>query len=249
MNGHWKTALIVGASSGIGESLAQQLAKKGCKVALVARREPELHRLADILNTNSTSNALIYVHDVRNQEIVPALFNQITHELGGMDLLIYAAGVMPAVSEVEFSTEKDSAIIETNLIGAMAWLNEAARRCQNFKGGTIVGISSVAGDRGRRGSPAYGASKAGLNVYLESLYNRLSRYGVKVVNIKPGPVSTPMTAGMAKLPMVITADEAATSILAAAARGAKVAYVPGKWRLIMWIIRCVPSFLFKRLGI
>lgn len=238
----WKRAIIVGASSGIGEALARALAADGSEVALVARREDKLRVLAGELN------ARFYVHDVTDTGSVPALFSRITHEIGGLDLIIYAAGVMPSVGPEEYSTEKDAGTIAANFTGAVAWLNEAAPRFETAKHGTIVGISSVAGDRGRRGNPVYGATKAAFNAYLESLRNRTERKGVSVVTIKPGPVKTPMTEGV-KMPGMIEAGQAAAEILAAAKDKARVAYVPAKWKPIMAVIRAIPAPIFKYLNI
>ncbi len=248
----WQRVLIVGASSGMGEAMARQLAAQGCKVALVARRETELARIANDINQSgsaSTPSAFMYAHDVREYECVPALFQQITRDLGGLDAIIYAAGVMPPVGEDEYAFDKDRLTFETNVLGAMAWLNEAAQRFERAQAGTIVGISSVAGDRGRRGSPAYCASKAALNTFLESLRNRVGRHGVHVVTVKPGPVDTPMTKDVQKKPLLISADEAARTILAGAQAGKRSVYVPGKWRPIMAVIRAVPSAVFQKLNI
>ena len=269
-NTAWRRAIIVGASSGIGEALARQVAREGCQVALVARREFELARIVDDINrakgsestpraqtTVPTPNtqhptpsllARAYVHDAREYACVPALFQQITHDLGGLDLIIYAAGVMPLIEENEYAFDKDLLTIEVNVLGAIAWLNEAAQRFERAQAGTIVGISSVAGDRGRKGYPAYGASKTALNTYLEALRNRIGRYGVSVVTIKPGPVDTPMTKEVTKKPLLISADAAATAILAAARAGKHTAYVPWKWQPIMFIIRNIPSAIFKKLN-
>jgi NAD(P)-dependent dehydrogenase (short-subunit alcohol dehydrogenase family) len=248
--GGWQRALIVGASSGIGEELARQLARSGCKVALVARRKEELTRIAsEIDGAGGEPRALIYAHDVREYECVPALFQQIAHDLGGLDLILYAAGVMPRLADEEYAFAQDRLTIEVNVLGAVAWLNEAAQRFTRAGAGTIVGLSSVAGDRGRRGMPVYCTSKAALNTYLEALRNRVARHGVAVVTVKLGPVATPMTEGLDKLPMVIPASQAAEQILAAAARRATVAYVPGKWRPIMFVLRSIPSAIFKKLNI
>ena len=243
---HWKRAIIVGASSGIGEALARALAADGCRVALVARREERLRALAQALGADA--GALVYAHDVTDTEAVPALFETITRDLGGLDLIIYAAGVMPAVGPEEYATGKDAQTIAANFTGAVAWLNEAARRFEKAKAGTIVGISSVAGDRGRRGNPVYGASKAALNAYLESLRNRIERRGAFVVTIKPGPVDTPMTEGL-KMPGMISAEQAAAEILLAAKDRVRVAYVPAKWKPIMAVIRAIPAPIFKHLNI
>ena len=244
----WKRALIVGASSGIGESLARALAEDGCRVALVARREDRLRALAAELGPQGGGPALVYAHDVTDSAAVPALFDTITRDLGGLDLIVYAAGVMPRVGPDEYDTAKDAGTVAANFTGAVAWLNEAARRFEKAKSGVIVGISSVAGDRGRRGNPVYGATKAALNAYLESLRNRLERKGVFVVTVKPGPVDTPMTQGL-KMPGMISPEQAAAEILKAAREKTRVAYVPAKWKPIMAVIRAIPAPIFKWLNI
>ncbi len=249
MQDTWKRALIVGASSGIGEAIARQLGAQGVAVALVARRETELARVAGAINASGTGQARIYPQDVTEYACVPALFQRIAHDLGGLDLVVYAAGVMPRLAEDEYAFDKDRLTLEVNVLGAMAWLNEAAPRFARAGQGTIVGISSVAGDRGRRGTPAYCASKAALDAYLESLRNRVGRLGVAVVTIKPGPVATPMTEGLDKLPLLIAADKAAAQILRAARDRRNVAYVPGLWRVIMFVIRQIPSFIFRKLNV
>ena len=248
MSWPWKTAIIVGASSGIGEEMARQLVRSGCRVALVARREAELQRIADTLNAETEPLASTYVHDVREYECVPALFQTIAHDLGGLDIIIYAAGVMPGVLEDEYSFAKDRQMIEINVLGAIAWLNEAAQRFQRAGTGTIVGISSVAGERGRRTMPVYCTSKAALTTYLEALRNRVGRYGVKVVTVKPGPVDTPMTRELTSKPLLITVEKAAQSILSAAERGAGNAYIPGIWQWIFLVLRNIPSPIFKKMN-
>ena len=245
----WKRAIIVGASSGIGEALARTLAADGSQVALVARRQDKLDSLAAEFNAKAeTLLARAYAHDVTQPETAALLFEAITHDLGGLDLVIYAAGIMPPIGPEEYSTAKDADIIAANFTGAVAWLNEAARRFEKAQTGTIVGISSVAGDRGRRGNPVYGATKAALNAYLESLRNRIEWRGAFVVTIKPGPVKTPMTEGL-KMPGMISAEQAAAEILRAAKDRQRVAYVPGKWKPIMAVIRAIPAPIFKYLNI
>jgi decaprenylphospho-beta-D-erythro-pentofuranosid-2-ulose 2-reductase len=241
----FERVLIIGASSGIGRSLAEQLLKEGSSVAMVARRESMTND--ELRMTNG--KALVYTHDVRNYAEVPALFQQITHDLGGLDLIIYSSGVMPAMDEHEYNFEKDREIIEVNVLGAFAWLDEAAKRFEQLKGGTIVGISSVAGERGRRGNPAYCTSKAALTTYLESLRNRLSRYGVKVVTIKPGFIDTEMTRGKPGMFWVVSAETAAKRMLGAAKRGEQTAYVPKRWRFVTFVLKCIPSFVFRRLPV
>jgi short-subunit dehydrogenase len=140
-------------------------------------------------------------------------------------------------------------MLDINLAGAVAWLNPAAERFARLGRGTIVGIGSVAGDRGRVANPVYNASKAGLETYLEALRNRIHRSGARVVTIKPGFVDTDMTRGVKGLFWLISSDRAAEIILRKARRGSVSAYVPARWRLVMWVIRSIPSFVFRRLSL
>jgi len=240
-------AVVIGASSGIGESIAKRLSSEGVAVALVARRKDELERIYSGLVHRETAH--VYVHDVTKFDEVPALFDQIVKDLGGLDLLVYAAGVMPKIDEGEYSFDKDRQMVEVNLLGAMAWMNPSAAHFEAQRKGTIVGISSIAGERGRRGSPAYCTSKAALTTYLESLRNRTSRYGVNVVTIKPGFVDTQMTRGKPGLFWLISSDQAAeTSLAIASDTTSPEAFVPARWWLVAFIVRWIPSFIFRRLS-
>ncbi|MEP7234197.1 MAG: SDR family NAD(P)-dependent oxidoreductase [Ignavibacteriota bacterium] len=255
MSKKWKHAIVIGASGGIGEALVYELARQGVSVALVARRTEELERVAAeasrlaALTDGSRKAAFFqFVHDVTHFSEVPSLFQEITRQLGGLDLIIYNSGIMPAIARDEYNFEKDKTILETNLLGAFAWLNEAAMRFQNAGEGTIVGISSIAGERGRRGMPAYMTSKAAISTYLESLRNRLSQYGVKVVTIKPGVIDTPMSKNAPNKLWLYSPEDAAKEIISAARRGVTVKYVPWKWRIVSFVLHSLPSFIFRRLN-
>ena len=251
-------ALVIGASSGIGAALARELARRGYTVALVARREALLTALRDEINTaTGRESAHIYVHDVRDYEAAPELLQRIVTDLGArrLQMVVYTAGIMPDAERPEseagawpFADER--AMLETNTLGAMRWLGLAAETLRAQGGGALVGVSSVAGERGRRGNSAYQASKAALTTWLESLRYRLKGSGVRVTTIKPGYVDTPLIAEK-KLPQraVISAEDAARRIVTAAEHGRAVVYVPGYWRPIMWTVRHLPAFLMTRLPV
>lgn len=246
----FQNALVIGASSGIGEAIARRLAAGGARVALVARRREELERVTSAINAETGEDrAFFRAHDVRETGGVPELFQGIARDLGGLDLVVYAAGVMYPVAFDEFSPDKDMDMLDVNLRGAVAWLDPAAERFSRLGRGTIVGVGSVAGDRGRSGNPAYCTSKAGLHAYLEAIRNRVARDGVRVVTVKPGFVDTPMTRGLDGLFWLISADRAAEIILRKAERGVRCAYVPARWRWVMLVIRSIPSFMFRRLKV
>jgi NAD(P)-dependent dehydrogenase (short-subunit alcohol dehydrogenase family) len=240
-----RCALVIGASSGIGAALVRRLANEGWRVAAVARREAELAALAGEF---ADGRVRTYPHDVRRADEARPLFDRIVAELGALDAVHYAAGVMPNVREDEYELVKDKEILEVNCLGATAWLDCAAHHFERRRAGQIVGISSIAGDRGRRGNPAYHASKAWLDAFLESLRNRLARYGVSVVTIKPGYIDTAMTQGRPKLFWVLSADECARRILNACRQRATVRYVPMRWFWVAFVIKRVPSFLMTRFG-
>jgi len=241
-------AIVVGASSGLGAALAVELGKEGAAVALLARREGELAQIAEAVRA-AGGTAFPYPHDVTDYPSATGLFERIEGELGGVDLVVYAAGVMPEVVEGEYDFGKDRRMIEVNLLGAMAWFALAAARFEAKRAGTLVGISSVAGERGRRGAPGYGTSKAALTTYLEALRNRVSRYGVNVVTVKPGFVDTAMTRGKKGLFWVVTPQAVAARTLALARRGTGAsAFVPARWALVALVVRSIPSFLFRRLN-
>jgi short-subunit dehydrogenase len=239
-------AIVVGASSGIGEAVAKRLAKEGYAVALVARRAELLNKIAEAIKV-SGGQARTYPHDVQQYDEAPKLFQTILRDLGRVDVIVYATGVMPAVDLSEFSFEKDKAMIDVNVLGAMAWLDTAAMAFDRLGRGSIVGISSVAGDRGRVINPVYNASKAALSTYLEALRNRLTRKGVNVLTVKPGFVDTDMMKGVGKRPFVISPEQAAGDIWDAIKGRKQQIYTPAKWALIMLIIRNIPSFVFRRL--
>lgn len=249
-------AIVVGASSGIGAEVARELSRRGYYVALVARREAQLRALAQAITIHQDlDNIRVYPHDVRDYASAPALFARIADEFQSagapLNLLVYSAGVMPLPgSDGPWTFADERAMIEINLLAAIQWSDLAAAYFTQRKSGVIIGISSVAGDRGRKGNSVYMASKAGLSTYLESLRYRLANVGVRVVTIKPGIVATPMTAE-AGTPRFITAkpEAVARRIADAATGGGSVIYTPWFWRPIMGLIQSLPPFIMKRLSI
>ena len=243
------SCIVVGASSGIGLAVARRLALAGRKVAMLARREAELkHQAAAINESVGRELAFARVHDAADVDTVEALFADIEKELGPVDELHFTAGVMPAVGRDEFDLPKDRLQVEVNMLGCIAWGNAAARRFQQRRGGCIVGVTSVAQDRGRVGRPVYNASKAGMDTYLEALRNRLSGVGVHVCTIKPGYVDTAMTQGLEGLFWLISADEAARQILGAARNRVNVRYVPARWQAVGTTLKLIPSAVFRHLN-
>jgi short-subunit dehydrogenase len=246
-----RRGIIIGASDGLGAALAVRLTRERYSLALLARRKDKLETVCKEINQSAgKQSTFAYIHDVRDYEEVPDLLRRIVADLGGLDLAIFNAGInFPPGGMDKYNFENDRQMIETNLIGAMAWLSPVAEMFQSARAGQIVGISSVAGDRGRVGNPGYNTSKAGLATYLEALRNRLTRRGVNVLTVKPGFMKTEMLkAAQGATPFVIPPEKAAEDIWKAMQKRKQVIYTPSIWRWIMLAIQHTPSFIFRKLS-
>ncbi len=245
-----RRGIIVGASGGIGTALSRKLAREGFTLALVDRNINILQSLCDEINQIAgETRALACEYDITQYDSTPDTLRRIIADLGGLDTLVYIAGVIHFPALDEFNFVEDHKMIEVNLLGAMAWMSAAAPLFQGAKSGQIVGVSSVAGDRGRVGNPGYNASKAGLTNYLEALRNRLTRHGVNVLTVKPGFVKTTATLkNVKKLMFAVEPDQAADLIWDGMKKHRQTIYVAGIWKWIMLVIRHIPSVIFRRMS-
>ncbi len=244
-----KRAILVGASSGLGAALAKKLAREGWTLALLSRRSGLLADLCAEINADGATRALAYEHDVTHYAEAPSLLKRVIADLGGLDLFIFNAGINLPPGLEKMSAGNDIQMIATNLSGAIAWLAPVGDLFKEAKSGMIVGISSVAGDRGRIANPGYNTSKAGLTTYLEALRNRLTRHGVHVLTVKPGFMSTEMLrASAGPKPFTVSPERAADDIYKAIQKRKQVIYTHPIWGWIMLVIKHVPSVVFRRLS-
>jgi NAD(P)-dependent dehydrogenase (short-subunit alcohol dehydrogenase family) len=177
-----------------------------------------------------------------------ALLARADAALGGLDTVLVAQGVLADSDACEEDSGKAEALLVTNFVGPALLCDLAARHLAARGLGTVVAISSVAGDRGRQSNYAYGAAKGGLALFLQGLRNRMFRRGVHVVTVKPGFVDTPMTASYPKNRLFVPSTTVARAIVRAVERRKDVVYVPSFWRLIMLVVRSIPERIFKRLS-
>jgi short-subunit dehydrogenase len=240
---------LIGSAKGLGAALARRLAREGYSLALVDRDLEAVTRIcAEINATSGVVRARPYEHDVTVYAQVPDLLQKITLDLGGLDLFVYVAGVLLPTTPVTYEVDKDLKTMEVNALGAIAWFNAVAPMFQALGSGQIVGIASVAADRGRVGNPAYNASKAALTTYLEALRNRLTRFGVHVLTVKPGFMDTDMLKSSPRTFWVVSPETAADDIWKALRTRKQTIYTLGRWGLVMLIIRHIPSVIFRRLS-
>jgi short-subunit dehydrogenase len=245
-----KRTIIVGASRGIGSVLAKKLAEQGHKLILLARSEDDLKAVCSYINMKYGFGRAEYrVHDVLDTGSVRGLLDDLISKLGGLDNLIFVSGILNVVDWDEFELEKELQMLRVNLLGGVAWIGTAAEYFKKRGSGLIVGVSSVAGDRGRAENPAYYTSKAGLNTYLESLRNRLFKDGVRVLTVKPGRVNTDLISELTGMYGAVPPERIAKDIWRAMRKKKQVVYTPWWWRYVLLMIQHVPSFIFRRIKI
>ena len=239
-----RTVLVLGGSSDIGFAIARAYAGHGWSVILAGRSEKDLARNRDDLVTRFGTSARTVPFDVLAD---PLRLLEGVAEFP--DTVVCVVGLLGDQQSAQADPGHAASILRTNFEGPALVLGEIANRMMERGFGTIVGISSVAGDRGRASNYVYGSAKAGFSAFLSGLRARASHRGVHVLTVKPGFVRTAMTAGM-KLPPAVTAepDEVGRAVYRAAETTRRnVIYVRPVWRLIMLIIAHIPERIFKRL--
>ncbi len=240
-------ALIIGAKSDIGRALAARYARAGYNLYLAARKSEELTREADNLRIRYNVRVATLEFDLLDTGNHEEIYKQLSPRPAGT---ICVAGYLgdQKIAEIDFSEARK--IIDTNFTGWVSLLNIIAEDYESSGSGFIIGISSVAGDRGRRSNTIYGSSKAAFTTYLSGLRHRLHSSGVVVLTVKPGFVRTRMTEGM-DLPEKLTAkpEEVAEDVFRAHRKARAIVYTRWYWRWIMWVITRMPDRLFQRISI
>lgn len=244
-----KTILILGARSDMARAIALAFATRGYDVQLAARNAAALE--ADKADLEVRSRRKVTLHELDALDVAG-------HEafVAGLpvlpDVVVCAVGVMGEQADNEASVERTVTILRSNFEGPASLFTVLANRMAARGSGTLVGISSVAGERGRAANYVYGAAKAGFTAFLSGLRNRLAKgkTGVHVVTVLPGFVNTAMTAGL-DLPKKLTAEpaEVGKAVWKAVEKGRDVVYVRPIWRLVMLVIRHIPEGVFKKLSI
>ena len=238
------TALVVGATSDIGRAVARRLARDGCALQLAARDVEAL--AAEVRDLRPAAGGGVTAHrcDVLDADGGVSL-------LDALDALPDVAVCVVGMLGDQRAARRDGAaaerIMRTNYVGPALLTAALAERFERRGSGVLVGVSSVAGDRGRASNYVYGSAKAGFSAFLSGLRSRLAGSGVHVVTVKPGYVRTRMTRGM-DLPPRLTAepDEVARAVVRAIRRRRDVVYVRRVWRVIMLVVRALPERVFKR---
>lgn len=240
-----ENVLILGAKSDMAQAIARQLAAQSCNLMLAGRNPDSMNDLAADLRIRSGADVTALEFDALDCASHKSFYENLPHK---PDTVICVFGYLGDADKARTDFAEAQRIMETNYNGAVSILDIAAADFETRGEGTIVGISSVAGDRGRGSNYHYGSAKAGFTAYLSGLRNRLASKGVHVMTVKPGFVRTRMTEEL-DLPGAVTAtpDQVARAVVAAAQKKRNVIYTLWMWQFIMLIIRHIPEPVFKKL--
>ena len=238
--------IITGASGGLGAALARSYAAAGAILGLIARRRPELERLAAEL----AAVCDIYPLDVRDPAALAAAARDFVARRGCPDIVIANAGIsLGTLTERAEDRSAFQDVFDVNVMGMVNTLQPFVACMRSRASGVLVGIASIAGYRGLPGGGAYSASKAAAISCLESLRVELRGSGVKVVTVCPGYIATPMTEhNPYRMPFLMSADTAAAKIVSFIARGTIFAVIPWQMAVAARVMRVLPNWLYDRLA-
>jgi short-subunit dehydrogenase len=242
-----RTWIILGATSSMARAFARKVSADGAGLLLAGRDMDDLAALAADCQLRGARLAEAMAFDARNPKGFAALIERMEAEEGELNAAVFV-GSMPEQSEIDADPALIDGVVTDSFTGPGRFLQMLAPLLETRGMGTVVGVGSVAGDRGRVGNYVYGAAKAGFATYLSGLRNRLGRAGVHVVTVKPGPVDTAMTWGM-KMPFMTSAERVADDIDRAVRKRRNVIYTAPIWLIIMLVIRNIPEPIFKKMSI
>ncbi len=245
MTDNW---IILGATSSMAKAFARAVSSEGARVFLAGRDLEDLRVSASDCVQRGAEAAEAMMFDARQQPGFKAIVDRVAQEDGMINVAVFV-GSMPAQSDIDADPSLIDGVIKDSFTGPAAFLQTIAPEMEERGGGTVIGVGSVAGDRGRIGNYVYGSAKAGFHTYLSGLRNRLTRSGGHVVTVKPGFVDSAMTWGIEGMFLVAPPEKVATDLLRAVEKKKNVIYTPFFWAIIMGIITRIPERIFKKMSI
>ncbi len=242
-----KKILIIGATSNIAEQCARIWASEGHSIFLAGRDEKKLKILESDLKIRGSKNVSFFEIDITNFDIYEKMLDTAESKMGDINIVLIAHGILPVQKDIENDISEIVHQININAISTVSIMTSVSKRLINKKSGTIAVISSVAGDRGRASNYIYGSTKAMVSTFASGLRQRLHKNNISVVTIKPGFVDTPMTKNYKKNFLWSKSSFVAYKIVKAIENKKDEVYIPAYWGLIMFIIKFLPNFLFKKI--
>ncbi|OYO30699.1 SDR family NAD(P)-dependent oxidoreductase [Janthinobacterium sp. PC23-8] len=242
--------VIIGATSAIAEHCARLwVSDTTVHLTLVGRSVQRTQQVADDLQVRSPQSRIsVREADFMDADGIAAMAAELAAQ-GQLDVVLIAHGSLPDQAQCQTNLAQCREALEVNAISPVLFAEAFVEHMQRSERGTLAIIGSVAGDRGRKSNYVYGAAKGLVTRYAQGLQHRLASSGLTVVLIKPGPTATPMTAHLPGQGKMAPVEQVAREIVAGIARGAQTIYTPGKWAVIMQVIRHLPRFVFNKMDI
>jgi NAD(P)-dependent dehydrogenase (short-subunit alcohol dehydrogenase family) len=240
---------IMGGTAGMGRAIARRLAGRKSRIALFGWPAEDVERSAEDLRQRGAESVTAIPCNLLDPTGFASAFDAAEAGLGAPpQLVVVTAALFGTQEQLEADTDLAVRLCTANFANTVGFCEHARKRMLAAGGGTLVVFSSVAGDRGRKPVAIYGAGKAGLSHYLESLDHKFRSQGLVTITVKPGFVKTGMTAGLKPPPFAGEPDDVADRVIRAIDRGTPVVYAPWIWRWIMVVIRMIPRFAMRRIG-
>ena len=240
-----QTLLIIGATSDIAVSAAHQYASNGYNLQLAARNKDDLDSTITDLTIRYRVDVSAFQLDILDYQSFKKFIDSLTPL---PDVILCAVGLLGDQAHAQKDIFESTKIMRTNFEGPSLFLNEIANKFEERGAGIIIGVSSVAGERGRSSNYIYGSGKAGFTAFLSGLRNRLSKSGVNVITVIPGYIDTRMTKGL-NLPSILTSSPKILTYKIFRKMSHSVIYCSHRWYVIMLLIRLIPESIFKKLNI
>ncbi|MEM8594650.1 MAG: SDR family oxidoreductase [Pseudomonadota bacterium] len=240
---------IIGATSAIAESYAQLCAAQQAELCLLGRNQDKLKAIADDLTIRGAHKVSVITADINTLVSHAEHIQTALSELGGLDVVLIAHGTLPDQAQCQQDVTQCLSEINTNGVSTVSLLSQVSEVMASQNSGSLVVISSVAGDRGRQSNYVYGSAKAMVSAFAEGLISRFDGSGVHVALIKPGFVDTPMTQAFDKGALWAQSEDIARAIKTAIEKKRSIVYAPFFWWGIMQIIKNIPTFVFKKLSL
>ncbi|WP_374079894.1 SDR family oxidoreductase [Bdellovibrio bacteriovorus] len=241
-----KKILVIGATSAIAQEVSKIYARDKHEFILWGRNTEMLNIISQDLQVREATTSIIS-HDLNDFSVHASKVEEIWSLHDHIDIVLLAHGVLGDPRKAEVDQKEMMYLLNSNFVSHASLLTFISQKMIKQGSGTIAVISSVAGDRGKQSNYVYGSAKAGMTCFVDGLRNRLFPTGVHVVNIKLGPVDTPMTKDHKKSPLFGKASAVGEGIVKAIEMKKDTVYLPFFWRYIMLIIKSIPEKIFKRL--
>ena len=246
--GSVQSVLILGGGSDIALATARAMVARRCRTVILAGRDPEsFSGAAKDLRVAGATRVESVTFDALDSPSHPDFARRMFEQYGDIDLVLVAFGVLGDQDQAEVDGNVARRIIETNFVGAVSVLVPVTNELKRQGHGTIVVLSSVAGERARKSNFVYGSSKAGLDAFCQGLGDSLIGTGVRLLIVRPGFVHSKMTDGMDAAPLATDPEHVAEAILTGLGRGSEIVWAPGPLRYVMSVLRHVPRVVFRRL--